>query len=194
MRLFRALSYICLLVVMPSCCGPYRNHTHLGEEELEWVTNRYIGETMRFQSQVGIVDTIIITEIDIQNSTDTIDREYYYHNIGDGNYYAGCDVYFSLRGRKGRDGLNLYKDTNEIVCFWMEFLDVLTVGSPLVDTCIQIDSMVLDDILFFEEKYCEVINRYHHPNPITSLAWSKKYGLVQYTFQDGTVFNRIDLK
>lgn len=30
-------------------------------------------------------------------------------------------------------------------------------------------------------------------NRIISFAWSKKYGLVQYTLEDGTVFNRIEL-
>lgn len=31
-------------------------------------------------------------------------------------------------------------------------------------------------------------------NPVMSYAWSKKYGLVQYTFKDGTVFTRIGIK
>ena len=30
-------------------------------------------------------------------------------------------------------------------------------------------------------------------NSLVSYAWSKKYGLVQYTFQDGTTFTRIDI-
>ena len=31
-------------------------------------------------------------------------------------------------------------------------------------------------------------------NSLVSYAWSKKHGLVQYTFQDGTVFTRIDME
>ena len=31
-------------------------------------------------------------------------------------------------------------------------------------------------------------------NPVMSYAWSKKYGLVLYTFKDGTVFTRVGIK
>lgn len=191
-HIYRFLLLVFLFVLCHSC-HRFNKITHLSDEELEWVTNRHQGETMYFQSQAGVVDTLIVTKIDIQNSTDSIDWNYC--TTSSGVYHASGDVYFYLRGREGRDGFNLYKDTNDIICFWMEFLDILIIDrAPLVDTCIQIDSMVLDDVLFFGENYCEMINRYHIPNPISSLAWSKQYGLVQYTFQDGTEFNRIDLE
>lgn len=43
---------------------------------------------------------------------------------------------------------------------------------------------------FFDEKNTEQIINDDQANLIKSYAWSKKYGLVQYTFQDGTVFTR----
>ncbi len=191
---FRCLLFGFLVVVYHSCCKPYRVYTHMNDEELGWLTNRYVGETMYFQSQDGILDTVKLVEIVIKNSTDTIDREYYYHNIGDGEYYAGGRIQFSLRDIPYFNSFYLYKDSNELIYFGMEMLDIWIPAVHLIDSCIQIDSIVFEEVALFDERTCEVINTHKLPNPITSLAWSKKYGLVQYTFQDGSVFNRIDLK
>ena len=43
------------------------------------------------------------------------------------------------------------------------------------------------------QKNTEQIINDNQVNLIKSYAWSKKNGLVQYTFQDGTVFARIDI-
>lgn len=44
-----------------------------------------------------------------------------------------------------------------------------------------------------DESNTEQIRGYTQENPIASYAWSKKHGLVQYTFKDGTSFTRIDI-
>lgn len=48
-------------------------------------------------------------------------------------------------------------------------------------------------LFFFDESNTEQIRDSDPLNPIASYAWSKKYGLVQYTFKDGTSFTRIDI-
>ena len=60
-------------------------------------------------------------------------------------------------------------------------------------TTLKINNVTFNDILFFDEKNTEQIINDDQANLIKSYAWSKKYGLVQYTFQDGTVFTRIDI-
>lgn len=181
----------CFLVVICQSCGRYQIITHMSDEELEWLTNRYVGETMYFQSQSGITDTITVTAIKINNSTDSIDWNYYTIG-GSGVYNAGGRVSFSIRDREYWNSLYLYKDTNELIKFGADFLDFWIPAVHIVDTCMQIDSMPFEDILFFDER--RIFNKYNLPNPITSFAWSKKYGLVLYTFEDGTVFTRTDLE
>lgn len=191
-RFLKILLCMCLVVVCHSC-PRYRIITHLSDEELEWLTNRYVGETMFFQSQTGINDTVKITAIDIWNSLDSID--WYYYTIGDGVYFAGGRVYFSLRNRKVRDQFYLYKDSTELIYFGAELLARWAPASYLRDTSMQINGFAFDDIIFVREFPRKTIYRDPQPPvPVVSLAWSKQYGLVQYSFQDGTVFNRIDLK
>lgn len=181
----------CFLVVICQSCGRYQIITHMSDEELEWLTNRYVGETMYFQSQSGIADTIMVNKIKIDNSTDSIDWNYYTTGGGD-VYFAGGRVSLSFRNRKSLDYFFLYKDTNDLIKFGAAFVDFRIPPVHCIDTCMQIDSMPFEDILFFDER--RIFNKYNLPNPITSFAWSKKYGLVQYTFEDGTVFTRTDLE
>lgn len=190
-RFLKFLLYVWLLFVCYSCVK-YNRMTHLNDEELEWITNRSVGEKMYFQSQSGVIDTITIREIIIQNTTDSIDWNYYTTG-GDGVYHAGGEVYFSLRDIPYFNSFYLYKDTDELVYFGVEILYTWVPHVYIVDTCIQIGGTMFEDIAFFDERSCELINRTNSSNPIKSLAWSKRYGLIQYTFQDGTEFNRIIL-
>lgn len=45
----------------------YHKITHMNSDDLEWVTNRYIGEIMVFESETGIIDTVKIWDIHIHN-------------------------------------------------------------------------------------------------------------------------------
>ena len=63
--------------------------------------------------------------------------------------------------------------------------------TPLKLTTLEINNVTFNDILFFDEKDTEQITSIDQVNPIKSFAWSKKYGLVQYSFKDGTVFSRV---
>ena len=47
----------------------------------------------------------------------------------------------------------------------------------------------MNDIMFFDISKSDAVNR-KDSNVIISYSWSKKYGLVQYTLKDGTVFSR----
>lgn len=63
---------------------------------------------------------------------------------------------------------------------------------PLKLTTLRLHNQTLDDVMFFGN--LKPLNNDLPENPVMSYAWSKKYGLVQYTFKDGTVFTRIGIK
>ena len=63
--------------------------------------------------------------------------------------------------------------------------------TPLKLTTLKINNVTFNDILFFDENNTEQITNHNQVNPIKSYAWSKKHGLVQYTFKDGTSFSRV---
>lgn len=190
------IRFILCSVLLCSCIpsGKYKYMTHLSDEELEWITNRYVGEVMYFQSQDGTMDSITITNIRIHNSTDSVCRNY--HTTGSGVYNANAGVDFSIRDSKGDDCFYIHKEYgDDQLRFGEEMLARWTPGSHPADTCMQFCGIVMDDIVFFEEKYMHTfLNMEQPPVPVSSLAWSKQYGLVQYSFQDGTVFNRIEIE
>lgn len=45
----------------------YHKITHMNSDDLEWVTNRHVGEFMVFESETGITDTVKIWDIRIHN-------------------------------------------------------------------------------------------------------------------------------
>ena len=51
--------------------------THMSDYELEWVTNRHEGEIMYLKSQDGVVDTVTILEIYVDNLLDPINWGYF---------------------------------------------------------------------------------------------------------------------
>ena len=187
--------------------------THLTDEELEWITNRHVGEKMSFQSQYGINDTVVITNIDIWNSTNPINWNYYIH--GKNEYIACATVHFSscsfskeyeivnklaekmhFQTDMGRESFYIVKKyNNQPICFGASIFEKSSIEDMyLKDSCMQINGTPIEDIVFFSDSIIVTFNPYISPIPIVSFAWSKKYGLVQYTFEDGTVFNRTDLE
>ena len=164
----------------------------MNDEELAWLTNRHEGESMYFQSENGIKDTVIIFKIEISNSLNPFNMAYF--NTSNTEYIAGGSIYYYRSNRTtGCEG-SLYVlklRNNKPICFSGGLLGRWSRRIPLKLTKLKINDITYNDILFFDENNTEQITNYDEVNPIKSYAWSKKYGLVQYTFQDGTVFSRI---
>lgn len=168
----------------------YHRITHMNEDEMGWVANRHEGEIMYFQSPNGAIDTIAIREITIHNSLNPINWGYF--NTSNKEYIATADVRYSVNSNDG--GVfhikKQFKDST--ICFSSVLIDGWLYDVPLNTTCLRVDGITLNDIMVFDNRNSESINR-NDANSIMNYAWSKKYGLVQYTFQDGTVFSRIGI-
>jgi len=178
-------------VFLYSCV--YHRMTHMNEDETKWVTNRHEGEIMCFQSENGAKDTVIICNIEIYNSLNPLNMTYF--NTSNTEYIAGGCIYFRFNRTTGCEG-TLYVQklhNNKPICFSGGFLGRWSSRTPLKLTKLKINNVTFNDIMFFDEINTEQITNYNQVNPIKSYAWSKKYGLVQYTYQNGTIFSRMDL-
>lgn len=171
--------------------------TYLSNTELMWVTNRSDYEKMYFKSQWGEIDTILIGDINVRNSLFPINFEYF--NTGRTKLFGTAGLYFSFKNKKykkaGVCSFFVSKNFNSAppslsICIFDRYAH----KSPLNATSIQIDSNIYKDIIFFSDSDFED-SRFRKDTTwhISSCAWSKQYGLVQYTFQDGTSFSRINL-
>ncbi len=189
-KLLKGVSLILLLLFFFHSCV-YHYITHMNDEELAWVTNRHEGEFMYFQSENGAKDTVIICKIEISNSLSPFNMTYF--NTSNTEYIAGGCIDFRFNRTTGCEG-TLYVQklhNNKPVCFSGGLLGRWSSRTPLKLTKLKINNVTFNDVLFFDEKNTEQITNSDQVNPIKSYAWSKKYGLVQYSFQDGTVFSRI---
>jgi hypothetical protein len=166
----------------------------MNEEELEWVSNRHEGEIMYFQSENGTKDTIIIFRIETSNSLNPFNMTYF--NTSNTEYIAGGCIYYRFNRTTGCEGSFYVRKTHsdKPLCFSVSLLDRWSSETPLKLTTLTINNVTFNDIMFFDENNTEQIANYNQAKPIKSYAWSKKYGLVQYTFQDGTQYSRIDIK
>lgn len=188
-----------VMICLDTCI--YHRVTHLNEDELAWITNLHIGDTMSFQTEDGTIDTLVINDVQIRNSWKIINWAGF--NISSREYIATAHVSYSdiSNYRDYKNGA--YISGNFVVKkpFRTEPIVVVaflnhrkSVEIPLTVISMQISGNTLDDVVYIDESLMEPLREDTSLKPIKTLAWSKKYGLVQYTFQDGSVFNRIDLK
>lgn len=71
----------------------YHSMTHMDSTDMEWATNREIGEMMFFKSQFGDYDTVDVWDIEVRNSLNP-----FHFNIDTGckSYMASCDIYYNF--------------------------------------------------------------------------------------------------
>ena len=189
-RLLNGVSLILLLLFFFHSCV-YHYITHMNDEELAWLTNRHEGEFRYFQSKDGAKDTVIICQIDISNSLNPFNMTYF--NTSNTEYIAGGCIHYRFNRTTGCEG-SLYVQklhNNKPVSFSGGLLGRWSRETPLKLTTLKINNVTFNDILFFDENNTEQITNHNQVNPIKSYAWSKKHGLVQYTFKDGTSFSRV---
>lgn len=170
----------------------YDSMTHLSGDEIAWVTNRHKGEVMYFKSTDGALDTAIIREVEVYNSLDPINWGYL--ETGSEDYTASAKVSYSLSGKR-YGGFYISKRKGDSTIRFSPSLDMSLYGIPLEISSLEVDGKTLYDVMYFDNTKSDKYNPddENDGNLIISYAWSKKYGLVQYTLQDGTVFNRIEL-
>ena len=188
-RLLKKLIWIPIVFFLLYSCV-YHRKTHMTKDELEWVTNRHEGEIMYFKSQFGDIDTLTIWNISIHNSLVPINWNFL--NSRDEEYIAYAEVRYHINNDIG--GLiHIKKRFNErTICFSSMLLDRSDGwlhDVPLKTSSLRMDSITMNDIMLFnniEYKYSK-----NDSNALRNYAWSKKYGLVQYTFKNGTTFSRI---
>ena len=161
--------------------------THMNSDELEWVINRQEGEVMYFKSTNGDSDTLTIKEVCIHNSLNPINWGYF--NTSNKEYIATAYVRYSFKHNKG-GVLYIEKQSNDRPIY---FSSVLVAGwvydVPLKTNSLQINGIAMNDIMLFNNVDSKFINQ-NDSNIVKNYAWSKKYGLVQYTLYNGVVFSR----
>ena len=186
-----AVSILFLLSFLHSCV--YHHITHMNEEELEWLTNRHEGEMMFFISSEGTKDTVIICKIEVSNSLTPFNWTYL--NTSNTEYIAGGCINYRFNRTTGCEGTFYVQklDNNKPICFSGGLLERWSRHVSLKLTKLKINNVTLNDVALFDENNTEQISNQNQATALKSYAWSKKYGLVQYTFQDGTIFTRTDI-
>lgn len=184
-------SVLFILFFFHSCV--YHKITHMSNEELEWITNRHEGEVMYFKNAEGKQDTVIICKIEVSNSLNPFNMSYF--NTSNTEYIAGGCIDYRFNRTTSCEGVFYVQktDNSKPLCFSGGLLERWSRCIALKQISLKIHNVTLNDIAFFDESNTEQIRDSAPVNPIASYAWSKKHGLVQYTYKDGTTFTRIDI-
>ncbi len=70
-------------LLLSGCVGFYTDMSHLSEQELEWTNCYNIGDTVLFYSHRGKVDTLIVAEKEIHNTSNPFFIHYLDDYMGD---------------------------------------------------------------------------------------------------------------
>lgn len=197
MKHFISIKYILLILLLVFLiCAFYRWFiyiyvTHMSDEEVEWVTNRKEGEKMHFSSQDGKVATAKITGITVANSSNPFNWDSM--KTGRKPYVANAEVKYEFEPCKNEESLRLWKGNNKNPITFSSNLGGGWVWRILLKTTtLKVNGKSLKDVMYFDNE--DTKGFFHDENiKVRNYYWSKKYGLVQYTLKDGTVFSRIDL-
>lgn len=192
-KLLKGVSSVLFILFFFHSCV-YHKITHMSNEELEWITNRHEGEVMYFKNAEGKQDTVIICKIEVSNSLNPFNMSYF--NTSNTEYIAGGCIDYRFNRTTICEGVFYVQktDNSKPLCFSGGLLERWSRCIALKQISLKIHNVTLNDIAFFDESNTEQIRDSAPVNPIASYAWSKKHGLVQYTFKDGTTFTRIDIE
>lgn len=183
------------LLVQPLLClcfiFIYHKMTHMDSTDLEWVNNRYIGEIMSYKSQDGSLSKLTIKKKEVNNSLNPINLNYFASDEYLASAYFECEICSekdTINGwfwiQKKQNSVPVYLSCH----FGQRFAFDVYPEMESYDIC---ESNIDDVVLFDDKNSC--LNDSIQNNSISSFRWSKEYGLIQYCYKDGTVFNRINL-
>lgn len=169
-----------------TCC--YHKITHLSQDELSYIAYNKL-DTLFFQSKHNIADTVIISKIVVNNSFNPfnpfgVETTY--------DYEANASITMTVIHQGMRfDGLFLIKKVSQgsdaVISahlgnrFSNEFV-------PKFSTFLFNDS-IIDCVCFNNNNSTISPNIHYMKSSITSFVWSKSMGLLQYSFDNGDVYN-----
>ena len=187
-RLFIWVLCILFIVCFVNTCV-YHRITHMSDDELEWIANRHKDERMYFKSQYADIDTLTILEVSIHNNLDPINWGYF--NTNSKEYTAYAQVRYGFKNRRNGGIMEIVKEFNgKPICFSSVLLGSNWLHNvPLKTSTLKINGASINDIMLFKNNATNTDTT----DSLVNYAWSKRHGLLQYTFKDGTTFTRTDI-
>lgn len=189
---FLIISIPTIFIFYKTCV--FQKITHMSDDELAWLTSQKIGDTCIFYCSNNDFDTAIITKNYIENSLNPINKR---TNIFiTDEYIAGGSFVYIIN--KESDTLEIWTDIEKLdekdslyfngnigrrFAFEVKFEKYRKVA---------IGNDTLYDCFVYDNSNSHLSYQDPQKDSVSSFVWSKKYGLVQYSFNnDSIVYNRI---
>lgn len=186
------IKYIILLisvVILLKLCT-YNSITHLDDKELQWMKSyTEENETLYFCSKSD-TDTMIVKEIEIFNSLNP-----FIQNEGVSEYKACGDISYEIKhnGSFISGSFSILKeDNNKPVLLSLILCDryALNIKYNLVSH--RCHNYIYRDCIIVDDNNSE-IGQYQSNNcGINRFVWSKSKGLLNYSFEDGQIYELIE--
>lgn len=193
------LIVIWTIVFMPMCVK--WKLTHLNSSELRWIDHYNTGTKTRYISNIGNIDTLVITSCDISNSL----WPFYQHIGYDGEYIAGGYVeYKIIHDNDTIEGFSSIDKCNYNEPVYLAFIlgdryaikdSTFPFGLPLYGSMrfVEINGRIFNDCIVIDDSNSRYRKYATKTNKISEFVWSKSEGLLRYSFENGDFFLREDL-
>jgi hypothetical protein len=188
-----------LTVVMQSCGLPYCKKFQLENEDLLWLTPYEKGDMIIFRSELDRLDTILITDKDITNPSNTciFDLRGCNWMEGDNEFKASAGFEFifihdTVVQKNGIDLGGIFRikkhEKNRPALPELSLCELYSRKNTIYkDTSIFLLKKQIVDCLVLHRDECD-IGESQPQLGIKSFVWSKRHGLVQYTIETGEKF------
>lgn len=176
--------------------------THLNENEREWIACYGMGDTLLFKSNLGNIDTLIITFSALYDKSSPIYIGDEYHAVYEahGAYYFTIHQNFKTNGPlNGMVSIQkcYFQDLdNERLCILSNFgrrfsLELNVDSTTLMDTIFDNVNFELYDNIKFNNSNSKIYENQEIYNlHIDEYIINKHYGLIYYRYDDGEEFVR----
>ncbi|MDE6403576.1 MAG: hypothetical protein K2K86_07185 [Muribaculaceae bacterium] len=208
MKKFKLIGLLLPALMLSSCLGYYSKVSHLSDEELEWVNCYNVGDTVLFESDSGMVDTLVVDYKNIENSR----WPFYIHFIDNmkGDYYNATAIYtFDIKGLQTNieGSFRVTKLSENDSIEWKSYLmrrfsngwpyklgrgakSVYDKENPIKVTDYIYNGKKLSNCIVFDDDNSTTSKYNDYPDSIESYVISKEYGLLTYKFAGGDTYTR----
>ncbi|MDE6695408.1 MAG: hypothetical protein K2K25_00850 [Muribaculaceae bacterium] len=162
--------------------------THLSISELEWIDRYSQNDTTFFKNKDNQIDTMIVLEKFIKNSTYPLKNPLLKFETGE-DYYAYACIYFKIYHKGNVYDCSFFVNKDSI--YEPPFLN-WRMGNFVSNDQIPTSNL---DCMHGNLKNSKFVDNLFVPNDssiyIESFKWCKKVGLKSYTLRDGEVYDLI---
>lgn len=209
MNRLKMIFSVILAFTLSGCIGWYDKMSHLSDEELAWVNCYEIGDSILFQSDSLDIDTLVVTDKNIYNTSNPF-FIHFIDNYPGSNFNAIANYIFIIKNKtnniEGYFEIEKFVENDSIKIDalldqrfsndWNYDFDyrndmrIFTESNPIKITKFSMNGQLFNNCIIIDDSNSKLSKYNDRENPIASFVINRDYGLIYYRYANDKEFFR----